>query len=102
MRVRRDSDLDAGECRGTGVSRREIESVRTRIDLEEAAVLLGMDDYTIHINFVAGTFQQEPPRRVSENVEVPIIHRMQDALGLLGLVQAKARMNGTDRVVELL
>ena len=48
------------------------------------------------------TVQQQPPRSMTENIEVAVIHRTQDAFRLFLFSQREARMDRTNRVVEFL
>src|SRR5687767_6883804 len=75
VRIGRDGNSDAGSDSGTRVFRRKIEPVRARINLEETSVLPRLRDDTRHIDFVARALQQEASGRVSQNVEVPVVHR---------------------------
>ncbi len=78
----------------------KVQPVGARIDLEEAAVLPRLLDDPIGVDFVTGTLKEQASRRMSEDIEVPVIHGAQQALGLLLPVKSEARMNRADRIVE--
>ena len=87
-------------CCSPRVLGREIQPVRAGIDLEKTAVLPCLLDDPLDVDFVAGTLEQQASRRMSQDIEVPVIHGAQDALGLLLPVKSEARMNRADRIVE--
>jgi hypothetical protein len=72
VRIGRNRDLNASQGSATGVIRRKIEAVGTGIDLEKAAVLSGVEDDALNIDFIAGTFQEETARRASQDVEIAV------------------------------
>src|SRR6202012_6175648 len=96
------SNLHARFTCQTGILRREIQPVRTRIDFEETPAPPGMINDSTHIQFVTGTLQKQSAGRMSENVEVAIIHRSENALRMFLLPKTKSRMHRANGVIEFL
>lgn len=80
----------------------EIKPGRVRVDLEEATPLLGSLDHLVEVNRVARPFAEQPPGRVREDVEMAIVHRIQDASSLLLDAELEPEVNGADGEVETL
>ena len=92
--------LMPGRVRETRILGGKIEAVGAGIDLEKTTVLPGVGDDPLDVDFIAGTFQQQASRRVSQDIEIPVIHGAHDALGLLGLPETEAGVDGADRIIE--
>jgi hypothetical protein len=60
-----------------------------------------MSNDAAHIDLLPGAFQKQAPGCMSEDIEVPVVHSVENPFGLLLLSQTKARMDGADRVIQL-
>jgi hypothetical protein len=80
--VGRNGDHNPGGGGPTGILRREVEPVPIGIDFEEATIPLRAINLALNIDFVTGTLKQQPTCRVRENIERPVVHGPQQALGL--------------------
>ena len=56
----------------------------------------GVIDDPLDVNFITGALQQQTPGRVAQDIEIPVVHRAHDPLGLLGLPETEAGMDGAD------
>ena len=101
VRVGIDRDEDAGGRSAARIVRGKIEPVGAGVDFEKTAVGLRMVDDAVHIDVVAGPLEQQPAGGVAQDVEIAVVHRAHDALGLLLAVQPEARVDRTNRIVEL-
>ena len=101
VRVSGDGDEDSGFADEAGIFCGDVEAVGAGVELEEAAVLFGVGDDALEVDLVAGALEEKASGGVAEDVEVAIVHRAEDALGLLLLVHCEARVDGADGVVEL-
>ena len=65
VRIGIDGDHDAGLCCSSRVLGREVQPVRTRVDLEKAAILPRLLDHPFDVDFVARTLEQQASGRMS-------------------------------------
>ena len=59
-----------------------------------------MLDDAFNVDFISRPFEQQASRRVAEDIEVPVIHRAEKALGLCFLIQGESGVNRTHCVIE--
>ena len=57
----------------------KVEAIRARIDLEEAPVLPRVANDPVDIDLIAGALEQQAPRRMSQDIEMTVIHGAEDA-----------------------
>lgn len=96
-----DRDFQAGVAGEAGVFDAEVEAVGAGVYFEKAAALAGVFDHAVDIDFVAGAAEEQAAGGVAEDVAVGVVHRAEEALGLLRFVEGEARVDGADGVVEL-
>ena len=90
MRIGGNGYLHTGFTGQTSILSRQVQPVRTGIDLKETPVLPRMISDSIHVQFVTRTLEKQSAGRVSENVEIPIIHGAKNALRLFLLSKAES------------
>src|SRR5436190_4287916 len=81
--VRIDGNHNANARRTARIFGGEIQTVRAGIDLKKASPLSRRLDHPLEIDFITGTLEQQASGRMSQDVEIPVIHRAQEPLRLL-------------------
>jgi hypothetical protein len=79
---------------------RKIQAVGAGIDLEETAGLFRVLNNTLDVEFLAWTLEEKAAGCMPEDVEIAVIHGVQDSLGLLALSKREARMHRADRIIQ--
>ena len=82
---------DQNPCYGrlAGIVGGQVEAVGAGVDLEKAAIQPRVSDDAIDVDLVARPFEQEPPGGMPQNIEIPVVHRAHDPLGLLLAVETE-------------
>ena len=77
--VRRNCDFDAGHRSEASIFSRQIESVRARLDLKEAAILFRVGDDPLNVNLIPRTLQKQSSRGAAHDGEIPVAHGPQNS-----------------------
>ena len=79
---------------------RQIQPIRLRIHLEIAAARDRATHHSLHINGGGGPLIDQSPCRMGNDVEVAVVHRAQQALGLFPLQEVEVGMDRADNQIE--
>ena len=79
----------------------QVQAVRLRVDLQMAAKVTRSGDHALHVDIVGFTLADQSAGRMSDDRDMPIAHRANNAVGLCLARQIEIRVNGCHDDIEL-
>ena len=79
----------------------QVEPLGMGVELEETAAPGGVPNDAEHVDIVGLPVGDQPAEGVGEDRKVRVVHRPQDALGLLGAAEIEPAVDGADDEVEI-
>src|SRR5579864_58727 len=100
MGIRRDRKLDARGLGGMSIDVVEIEPLRIGVEFEVTAAFAGTRNDGFHVDLVRLAFSDQPSGGVTDDRDMAIVHRSDDALGLSLARKIELEMDGGNDQIE--
>src|SRR6476469_8963045 len=101
MRIGTHTETDTACFRNPCPAPIQVETIAAAIDLDQFSMLRCRLDQLGHVDTIAGSRQEEPPRGMSQNGDIGICEGATYAARLIIFRQIESAMNGRDDEIEL-